>query len=66
MSAPTQLANFVAGAPAQARAGQTSSIIDPCTGEVIGLAPVTSGAELDAAFAAAAAAFETWRWTTPA
>src|SRR5580704_15737649 len=66
MSAPTELANFVAGAPAPARTGETSVIIDPCTAEVIAEAPVTSAAELDEVFAAAAAAFETWRWTTPA
>ena len=66
MSAPTELANFVAGAPAPGRTGETSEIIDPCTAEVIADAPVTSAGELDAVFAAAAAAFETWRWTTPA
>jgi betaine-aldehyde dehydrogenase len=61
-----ELANFVAGQRRPTRGGVTTPVIDPRTGEAIARAPVTSAADLDDAFAAAAAAFETWRDTTPA
>jgi len=61
-----ELANFVAGQRRPTRGGVTTPVIDPCTGEAIARAPVTSAADLDDAFAAAAGAFETWRDTTPA
>jgi betaine-aldehyde dehydrogenase len=62
----TELANFVAGQRRPTRDGVTTPVIDPCTGQAIAQAPVTSAADLDDAFAAAAGAFETWRDTTPA
>jgi betaine-aldehyde dehydrogenase len=61
-----ELRNFVDGRPVRTLAGATSPVIDPCTGEVIARAPVTERADLDAVFAAAATAFESWRDTTPA
>jgi betaine-aldehyde dehydrogenase len=60
-----ELANFVAGQHLATRDGITTPVIDPCTGEAIARAPVTSAADLDGAFSAAARAFETWRDTTP-
>jgi betaine-aldehyde dehydrogenase len=45
---------------------RTSEIVDPSTGEAYLRAPVSGPADVDAALRAAAAAFETWRYTTPA
>ena len=45
---------------------QRAELIDPSTGEVFATAPVSGEAEVDAAFAAAADAFEGWRDATPA
>jgi betaine-aldehyde dehydrogenase len=66
MAAITELTNFIGGNHAATLEGVTSPVIDPCTGEIFAQAPVTSAADLDAAFTAAAAAFEVWRDTTPA
>ncbi|MDA2812258.1 gamma-aminobutyraldehyde dehydrogenase [Nocardiopsis sp. RSe5-2] len=64
---PRQLRNFVNGAHADAADGRTSDIVDPATGRVIAQAPVSSAADVDAAFRAALAAFEgSWRDSTPA
>jgi betaine-aldehyde dehydrogenase len=62
---PRELANFVAGRHQATRDGVTTPVIDPCTGETIARAPVTSEADLDEVFATAAGAFELWRDTTP-
>jgi betaine-aldehyde dehydrogenase len=60
------LANFVGGAYRPARDGGTSDVVDPSTGEIYLQAPVSGAADVDAALRVAAAAFETWRDTTPA
>jgi len=57
--------NFINGASVDAVDGSTSELVDPTTGEVFGTAPVSKQADIDAAYAAAAAAFETWGNTTP-
>lgn len=61
----TRLQNYVNGEFADARSGRFSDIIDPCTGEAYIQAPVSGQEDIDAAFAAAAAAFESWGTTTP-
>src|SRR5215475_174863 len=66
MAEPRELVNFVAGEPRPTRDKVTSPVVDPSTGEVIALAPVTGEADLDDAFAAATAGFAKWRETTPA
>ncbi|MDA2806293.1 aminobutyraldehyde dehydrogenase [Nocardiopsis suaedae] len=64
---PRQLRNFVNGDHAEAADGRTSDIVDPATGRVVAQAPVSSAADVDAAFKAALAAFEgSWRDSTPA
>ncbi|WP_433191209.1 gamma-aminobutyraldehyde dehydrogenase [Actinoallomurus sp. CA-150999] len=67
---PTQtrrLQNFVNGAYVDATEGQTTGLINPATGEVFAEAALSGRADVDAAFAVAAAAFENgWRDTTPA
>jgi betaine-aldehyde dehydrogenase len=59
------LRNFVNGQQVEAADGRTSEVINPATGEAYAVAPVSSAADVDAAMQAAAAAFESWRDTTP-
>ncbi len=59
------LQNFVNGSFADAADGRTSELVDPSTGEVFAEAPISGQADVDAACAAAEAAFESWRDTTP-
>ncbi|TDD01882.1 gamma-aminobutyraldehyde dehydrogenase [Nonomuraea deserti] len=61
----TRLQNYVNGELVDAKSGRFSDIIDPCTGEAYVQAPVSGPEDVDAAFAAAAAAFESWGRTTP-
>ncbi|GAA4829258.1 aminobutyraldehyde dehydrogenase [Saccharopolyspora rosea] len=58
--------NIVDGRAVDAASGRTTDLIDPCTDEVFGTAPLSSPADVDAAYQAAARAFEQWRCTTPA
>ncbi len=57
--------NLVNGKPVDARDGATTPLVDPCTGEAYGSAPVSSAADVDDAVAAADAAFDGWRSATP-
>src|SRR5436190_18383579 len=59
------LQNFVNGKYVDASDGRISDLIDPSTGEVYAQAPVSSRQDVDAAFEAAANAFEGWRDATP-
>ena len=60
------LANFVGGEYRPARDGRTSDVVDPSTGETYLQAPVSGPADVAAALETAAAAFESWRDSTPA
>ncbi|NUT45623.1 MAG: gamma-aminobutyraldehyde dehydrogenase [Thermoactinospora sp.] len=60
-----RLQNFINGKFVDAKSGRYSDVIDPCTGEAYLQAPVSGQEDVDAAYAAAAAAFETWGATTP-
>jgi betaine-aldehyde dehydrogenase len=64
-SSPRVLRNFVDGAYVDAASDARSDIVNPATGQVVASAPVSSAADVDAAYAAAARAFESWRDTTP-
>ncbi len=65
-TAPMQVfQNFVDGKLVDAVDGRTTPVIDPVAGEEYATAPLSSAADVDAAMQAAAAAFETWRDTTP-
>ena len=57
--ASKSLKNFVNGAQVEAADGRTTDVINPSTGEVYATAPLSGPADVDAAMAAAAAAFET-------
>jgi betaine-aldehyde dehydrogenase len=58
--------NFINGELVEAADGRRADLVDPTTGEVFGSAPQSSETDVDAAYRAAAGAFETWRDTTPA
>jgi betaine-aldehyde dehydrogenase len=60
-----ELRNFVGGGYVDSVDGQWSDLVDPCTGDVFGTAPVSTAEDVDRAMKAAADAFETWRDTTP-
>src|SRR5579859_6822483 len=60
-----RLQNFVRGAFCDAEDGALAPLIDPSTGEAFAEAPVSGPADVDAAVAAAAGAFASWRRTTP-
>ena len=59
------LRNFIGGSYADPAEGRTAPVVDPCTEEPYASAPVSSPQDVDAAMAAAATGFETWRDTTP-
>jgi betaine-aldehyde dehydrogenase len=58
--------NFVDGAFGDTAAGARTEIVDPATGKTYATALASGPADVDAAMAAAARAFETWSETTPA
>ena len=65
MSAP-ELRNFINGEYVAASADSGFDVIDPSTEKTYATSPVSGTVAVDAAFAAAAAAFEEWGETTPA
>jgi betaine-aldehyde dehydrogenase len=60
------LENFIDGHFRAAAGGATEAVLNPATGEEIAQAPLSDGADIDAAVAAAKRAFESWSQTTPA
>jgi betaine-aldehyde dehydrogenase len=64
-TSPRVLRNFVDGEYREASSDTRSDIVNPATGQVVATAPVSGEADVDAAYAAAQRAFETWRDTTP-
>jgi betaine-aldehyde dehydrogenase len=66
MTETRTLKNFVGGGHADPADGQTYDLVNPATGEVFAQAPLSSEADVDKAFDAAAQAFESWRDSTPA
>ena len=59
------LQNFINGKSVPSSSGKTQDLVNPATGEVFAKAPVSNAADVDAAMNAAAAAFESWRDSTP-
>ncbi|MDQ1467091.1 MAG: betaine-aldehyde dehydrogenase, partial [Actinomycetota bacterium] len=57
--------NFIGGKWVAARDGRTDEVVNPATGEVIATVASSDTADVDAAVAAASAAFEAWSSTTP-
>jgi betaine-aldehyde dehydrogenase len=64
-TSPRVLRNFVAGEYREASTDTRTDIVNPATGQVVATAPVSSQADVDAAYEAASTAFETWRDSTP-
>jgi len=62
---PEAFKNIVNGQRVDAADGATYDVIDPTTGEVYAQAPMSGAEDVDRAYGAAAAAFESWRNTTP-
>jgi betaine-aldehyde dehydrogenase len=60
-----ELRNFVGGKWTDAASGRRADLINPSTGEAFASAPVSDATDVDAAFLAAASAFEAWRDATP-
>src|SRR5665647_136617 len=64
-ASPRVLRNFVNGDYVEPDSDASSDIVSPVTAQVVARAPLSSAAEVDRAYAAAAAAFEVWGDTTP-
>jgi betaine-aldehyde dehydrogenase len=60
------LRNYINGEFRDAADGRTTDVVNPATGEVYATAPLSAAADVDAAMAAAEAAFPGWRDTVPA
>jgi betaine-aldehyde dehydrogenase len=59
------ITNVIGGELVPAASGATYDVGDPSTGRVYASAPLSGAEDVDRAFGAASAAFETWRDTTP-
>nr|WSX76504.1 gamma-aminobutyraldehyde dehydrogenase [Streptomyces sp. NBC_00899] len=59
------LRNYIDGEFRAAADGRTTEVVNPVTGQAYATAPLSGAADVDAAMAAAAAAFPGWRDTTP-
>ena len=59
------LKNFVNGEYVEARGDARQDVVDPSTGQVVASAAISAEADVDAAYTAAAKAFEEWGQTTP-
>ncbi len=60
-----ELRSFVAGGYVESQGDGRSDVVDPSTGKAVASAPVSTEADVDAAYRAASTAFETWGRTTP-
>jgi betaine-aldehyde dehydrogenase len=65
MSEKKVIHNVINGEVQTSASGALMDIINPSTGEVYATAPNSDAHDVDQAFQAAGAAFDTWRWTTP-
>jgi len=59
------LKNFVGGVYVESTGDQAISLVDPATEEIYAEAPVSTAADVDAAYRAASDAFEAWGDSTP-
>lgn len=57
--------NFIGGSWVAAKDGRTDDVVNPATGDVIATVASSDAADVEAAVAAASAAFEEWSSTTP-
>ena len=59
----SNVANFIGGELVDSVTGATMALVDPSTGEEYARAPISSEADIDNAYAAAATAFADWKRT---
>ncbi|MCQ1945706.1 gamma-aminobutyraldehyde dehydrogenase [Arthrobacter sp. zg-Y1116] len=59
------LQNFINGGFVPSRGTEVLDVVNPTNGEVVAVSPISVQADVDAAMDAAAAAFRTWKRTTP-
>ncbi len=57
--------NFINGKHVDAADGRTTNVVNPVTGKAYATAPLSAQADVDAAMAAAATAYESWKDSTP-
>jgi betaine-aldehyde dehydrogenase len=60
-----KLQNFVNGKLVDSSSGETTTLINPATGQAFATAPNSNAADVDKAMSAAAGAFTEWRDSTP-
>jgi betaine-aldehyde dehydrogenase len=60
-----KLNNFVNGKSVESTSGETTTLVNPATGQPFATAPKSNAADIDAAFKAASDAFVEWRDSTP-
>ncbi|CAB5239240.1 unannotated protein [freshwater metagenome] len=60
-----KLSNFINGRRVDSTSGETTSLINPSTGEAYATAPKSNAADVDVAMKAASNAFSSWRDSTP-
>lgn len=66
MNGPRPLRNHIGGDFVDARTDAVSDVVNPATATVVAQAPVSGAEDIDAAYAAAATAFQEWGQATPA
>lgn len=64
-AAPRVLRNFINGEYVEAQTDATTDLVSPVTAQVVATAPVSTAADVDAAYASASKAFGEWGQTTP-
>ncbi|WP_010205096.1 gamma-aminobutyraldehyde dehydrogenase [Salinibacterium sp. PAMC 21357] len=62
----SEIRNFINGEYVSARTENSFDVVDPATEQSYATSPVSTAADVDDAYGAAAKAFETWGETTPA
>ena len=60
-----KLTNFINGKAVESTSGETTTLVNPATGQPFATAPKSNSADIDAAFKAASDAFVDWRDSTP-
>jgi betaine-aldehyde dehydrogenase len=60
-----KLQNFINGQSVDSKSGETTTLINPATGQPFATAPISNAADVDAAMKSASDAFVEWRDSTP-
>lgn len=60
-----KISNFINGKSVDSTSGETTTLVNPATGQPFATAPKSNAADIDAAFKAASDAFVDWRDSTP-